>query len=68
MPLNTTRWNSAEHLKTEEDIQAYLNACVEESDGDPALIIHAVGVIARARTMNRDRASEPSSGVEPQVG
>jgi probable addiction module antidote protein len=67
MPLNTTRWDSAEHLKTEEDIQAYLDACVEESDGDPALIIHAFAVIARARTVNRDSASNSSPEVEPQM-
>jgi probable addiction module antidote protein len=53
MPLSTTRWDSAEYLKTEEDIQAYLEACVEESDGDPALIIHAFNVIARARNMSQ---------------
>jgi probable addiction module antidote protein len=48
-----TRWDSAEHLKTEEDIQLYLEACLEEADGDPALIIHAFGVIARARNMSQ---------------
>ncbi len=40
-------WNSAEHLKTEEDIAFYLKACMEE--GDQALIAHAFEVIARAR-------------------
>jgi probable addiction module antidote protein len=53
MPLHTTRWDSAEHLKTEDDIQAYLEACIEESEGDPALIVHAFGVIARSRNMSQ---------------
>ena len=27
MALVTTRWDSAEHLKTEDDIRLYLEAC-----------------------------------------
>lgn len=42
-------WNSADHLKSDEDMALYLDACLEE--GDPTLIIHALGVIARARDM-----------------
>ena len=44
-------WDSAEHLKTEEDMVLYLEACLEESD--PALIAHALGVIAKARGMSQ---------------
>lgn len=44
-------WDSAEHLKTEEDMVFYLEACLEE--GDPALIAHALGVIAKARGMSQ---------------
>jgi probable addiction module antidote protein len=53
MAIRTTRWDSAEHLKTEEDIQLYLEACFEEADGDPALIVHAFGVIARAKNVSQ---------------
>jgi probable addiction module antidote protein len=53
MVISTTRWDSAEHLKTEEDIQFYLEACLEEADGDPALIVYALGVIARAKNMSQ---------------
>lgn len=49
--LNLRSWNSAEHLKTEEDIALYFEACLEE--GDSALITHALGVIARARGMSQ---------------
>lgn len=45
--LKTTKWDSAEYLKTNEDIALYLGACPEEED--PALIKHALGVIARVR-------------------
>lgn len=44
-------WNSAEHLQSEEDIVAYLEACLEEGGDDAAFIVHALGVIARAQGM-----------------
>jgi probable addiction module antidote protein len=47
----TRRWDTAEHLKTEADVAAYLEAVFE--DGDPALMAHALGVIARARGMSK---------------
>jgi len=53
MAIATTRWDSSEYLKTEEDMQLYLEACIEESGDDPAFIIHAFGVIARARNMSQ---------------
>ena len=53
MSINTTRWDSAEYLKTEEDIQLYLEACLEEAGEDPSFIIHALGVIARAKSMSQ---------------
>ena len=53
MSINTTRWDSAEYLKTDEDIQLYLEACLEEAGDDPAFIIHALGVIARAKNMSQ---------------
>ena len=53
MALKTTRWDSAEYLKTDEDMQLYLEACIEESDGDPSFIIQALGVVARAKNMSQ---------------
>lgn len=53
MPINTTRWDSAEHLKNDEDIQLYLEACLEEAGDDPDFIVHALGVIARAKNMSQ---------------
>ncbi len=53
MAIETTRWDSAEHLQTEEDIQLYLEAALEEADDDPALLIHALSVIARAKNMSK---------------
>lgn len=47
--IELTPWDSSEYLKTEDDMAAYLEACFEEND--PALIAHALGVIARAKGM-----------------
>ncbi|TAJ93633.1 MAG: putative addiction module antidote protein [Gammaproteobacteria bacterium] len=53
MNIKTTRWDSAEHLKTDEDIQLYLEACLEEAGDDPAFIVHALSVVARAKNMSQ---------------
>lgn len=45
------RYDSAEYLKTEEDIAAYLEAVMEEGGDDPAYVARALGVVARARNM-----------------
>lgn len=45
------RYDSADCLKTEEDIAAYLEAVMEEGGNDPAYIARALGVVARARNM-----------------
>jgi probable addiction module antidote protein len=47
------RWNSAQYLETEQDIQSYLDAVLEEGGDDPAYIVHALGVIARAKNMSQ---------------
>ncbi|CAK0757843.1 putative addiction module antidote protein [Gammaproteobacteria bacterium] len=43
------QWDSAEHLKTSEDMAEYLEACLEEAGDDPAFIAKALGTIVRAR-------------------
>jgi probable addiction module antidote protein len=47
----TTLWDPAEHLKTEQDMAAYLEAALEEQN--PALITAALGDIARAKGMTQ---------------
>ena len=49
MTVELTKWDSADHLKTKEDVAAYLEAVFE--DGDSELITHALGVVARAEGM-----------------
>lgn len=47
----TVPWDPAEHLETEADMAAYLEAALE--DGDPALVAAALGDIARAKGMTQ---------------
>ena len=47
--LKTYRWDMAEHIKTEKDVIAYLDAALE--DGDPATISAVLGDIARSKGM-----------------
>ena len=49
----TTRYDVAEHLRNPEEMAAYLEACLEEADGDSAFIAKALGDIARAKGMGR---------------
>lgn len=49
----TTRYDVAEHLRTPEDMAAYLEACFEESEADASFIAKALGDIARAKGMTQ---------------
>lgn len=49
----TTRYDVAEHLRTPEEMAAYLEACMEEADGDTAFIAKALGNITRAKGMSQ---------------
>lgn len=47
----TTPWDPADHLRTDEERAAYLEAALEE--GDPTLVAAALGDIARAKGMTQ---------------
>lgn len=51
--VTTTRYDVAEHLRTPEEMAAYLEACLEEADGDAAFVAKALGDIARAKGMTQ---------------
>jgi probable addiction module antidote protein len=53
MKTKTSPWDLAEHLRTPEEMAAYLEACIEEADGDVAFIAKALGDIARAQGMTQ---------------
>ena len=49
----TTRFDVAEHLRTPEEMAAYLEATLEEARGDAAFVAKALGNIARAKGMSQ---------------
>ena len=48
MIVKTSPFDPAEHLKTPEDIAAFLEAVFEDEGDDPVFIQKALGVAARA--------------------
>jgi probable addiction module antidote protein len=49
--IETRLWDVVDYLQTEEDMIAYLDAALE--DGDPSLVVAALGDIARAKGMSQ---------------
>jgi probable addiction module antidote protein len=49
----TSKYDVAEHLRTPEEMAAYLEACLEEANGDATFIAKALGDIARAKGMTQ---------------
>ena len=48
-----SRYDVAQYLDTPEEMAAYLEAAMEEADGDAAFIARALGDIARAKGMTQ---------------
>ncbi|QTQ34602.1 putative protein HI1420 [Aromatoleum petrolei] len=53
MALKLRKWDTAEHLKNEEEMALYLEACLKEAGDDAAFIAKALGDIARAKGMTQ---------------
>ena len=53
MEIRTLPYDVAETLRTPDEMAAYLEACIEEADGDAAFISKALGDIARAQGMTQ---------------
>lgn len=51
--IKTTRFDVAEHLRTPEEMAAYLEASLEEANGDATFIAKALGDIARAKGISQ---------------
>ena len=56
----TSPYDVAEHLRTPEEMASYLEASIEEADGDAAFIAKALGDIARAKGMVAGRVRRRS--------
>jgi probable addiction module antidote protein len=46
-----SRYDTANYLKTEDDVAAYLEAVMDEAGDDAAFVTQALGNVARARGM-----------------
>ncbi len=53
MKSTTSTYEVADYLRTPEEMAAYLQACIEEADGDATFIAKALGDIARAQRMTQ---------------
>lgn len=53
MTVKLEKWNIQDHLKTEEDRQAYLEAALGEAGDDPVYIAHVLGDIAKSYGMTK---------------
>lgn len=49
----TSRYDVADHLQSPSEMAAYLEACIEEANGDAAFVAKALGDIVRAKGMAR---------------
>lgn len=63
MATKLKNYDVADHLRSPEEMAAYLEACIAESDGDASFIAKALGDIARAKGMS-DIARETGLGRE----
>ncbi len=48
-----TRFDVSEHLRTPEEMAAYLEAAIEEAGGDANFVARALGDVARAKGMTQ---------------
>jgi len=51
--IKLRKWDTVEYLKTEEDMELCLQACMEEAGDDATFIAKALGNIARAKGMSQ---------------
>ena len=53
MIVELKKWDIQDHLKTDEDRQAYLEAALEEAGDDPVYIAHILGDLAKSYGMTK---------------
>ena len=47
------KWDAADSIMSEEDAMLYLEACIDEDEGDGRLLLAGLSAIARKRNMSR---------------
>ena len=48
-----SRWDPVDHLRSEQDMAMYLDACLDEDPGDGSVVRAALNDIARAQGMTQ---------------
>ena len=51
MAPKTTEWDSPAYCETAADVAEHLAACMDEGGDDPSFVAHALGLVARTRSM-----------------
>lgn len=51
MKVTTRKYDTADHLRTPEEIAAYVETTFEDANGDAAFIAKALGNVARSKGM-----------------
>jgi probable addiction module antidote protein len=59
--LNLRKWDSAEHLRTAEDMALYLEACIEEA-GDDVARAHGMTQLSKETGLGRESLYKALSG------
>jgi DNA-binding phage protein len=59
----TEPYDVAKHLRTPEEMAFYLDACIEEAQGEVDFVVKAFGDVARAHALQRigNRTLRPAS-------
>ena len=52
MVTQVSDFDVAQHIRTPEEMAAYLDACIAECEGDAAFVAKALGDVARAKGMS----------------
>ncbi|HRM67827.1 MAG TPA: putative addiction module antidote protein [Thauera phenylacetica] len=53
MTEHFSRWDPVDHLRSQEDMAMYMDACLEEDPGDGSVVRAALNDIARAQGMTQ---------------
>ena len=61
MTIALKEWNILDHLKTQEDITLYLEACFEEAGDDSDFIAQALNDVAKAKHLTVENETEKPS-------
>ncbi len=61
MTIALKEWNILDHLKTQEDITLYLEACFEEAGDDSDFITQALNDVAKAKHLTVENETEKPS-------